>query len=135
MWNVVDELDRRTRLAVRRPRRLAAVAVIVTVAGSCAVALAAWRLSVGAAKRHATQSVRLLAHDVPREKRYRVTACRSIGAAKARCTYTVTVRALSGGTITCTAKVVVKGSKGKRHVLGSSFPGKPNCRRHAKGSR
>jgi hypothetical protein len=46
-----------------------------------------------------------------------------------RCSFQVTVKALSGGTITCKALVLVRRPAGKHPALRSSFPGKPHCAR------
>jgi hypothetical protein len=114
---------------VARRRAIVALTVLALVLVAGGAALAASKLSLGSGRSHAKQSVKIVARAVPREKRYRVSACKQAGASKVRCTYTVAVKALSGGTITCTGKVLVTRPHGKHPVLRSSFPGKPRCKR------
>jgi len=101
-----------------------------------------YNLTLPGGRRHAGASVALIARAVPRAKGYRVTKCRPVAGTRLRCQYQLFIRALSGGTITCTARVQVRAAvvparrRGKlvrRTSLVSSFPGRPRCVRKASG--
>ncbi len=93
-------------------------------------------LSLSAARRDARSSVALIAHALPRTTGYRVRGCTRVHGGQVRCSYQLSIRALSGGTITCTSEVQVRtaltkirqGQRTVRRLMPvSSFPTKPKC--------
>ena len=119
-------------------RHRIAVPLALLVAGTAGVAIAAG-VTVGAAKREALRSVAFVASELPRERGFKLASCHRIGGGKLTCSYTVSVRALSGGTITCQGQIVVTPAAGtvsagatgpaSTSFAGSRFIGKPYCAR------
>ena len=118
-----------------RARRglLALTASVVLVAGAVAPGPA---LTLSAARRQALSSVAPVARAVPRETGYQVGPCVRVSGSQISCPYRVFIRALSGGTITCTSQVQVRsvvtaGSAGPRTArqvtLSSTFSRYPVC--------
>jgi hypothetical protein len=120
-------------MRLARSRLLAlALGVCLALAG---VALG-YNLTLSSARRHAASSVALIARYVPRTTGYRLSGCKRYHGRQVRCTYQLFIRALSGGTITCTSQIVVgtatvrvaHGRRAHRVVQPvSSFPVTPTC--------
>lgn len=117
----------------RGRRRLLALTLSVFLAlGGVALG---YNLTLSTGRRDAASGVALIARMVPRTSGYRLQRCRRTHGGVG-CTFQLKIRALSGGTITCTAKIQVtlaetKFRRGRRTLRErapiSTFPGKPVC--------
>ena len=125
-----------------RSRRYRLTAVVLGVLLALTGIALGYNLTLPGGRRHASASVALVARALPRANGYRVTKCRPVAGNWLRCQYQVFIRALSGGTIICTARVQVRAAvlpvrrRGKlvrRTSLLSGFPGRPRCARERPG--
>lgn len=115
-----------------------ALAVFFALAG---IALG-YNLTLSGSRRHAKSSIALIAKMVPRVSGYRLEHCRRLHGSRFRCTFRLTVRALSGGTITCHARIQVRmvtttihrgHRRLRRQIPLSTYPGRPTCVRNPRG--
>jgi hypothetical protein len=93
-------------------------------------------LTLSGGRAHARSSAAFVARYVPRATGYRLSRCQPVHGGQVRCSYQIFIRALSGGTITCSSTVQVhattsKARRGRRVIrkltLVSAFPAHPRC--------